>query len=132
MVTVIVAHLNVSIKTNATTHALKLVLSSKSILGIFYLFGRIGLENKNQLFKKRDKKGALGTERNIIVFLWYYKSITFTTTRCSLQLTQRLLTFQAKRSFSRTSFIAFEFCKITARGQLIYWLYYLKMFAVKF
>ena len=76
-----------------------------------------------------------------LLFLCYqpncHKGSTFTTTRYSLQLTQRTLTFHARRSLRTTNFVVCGcrftndfFCKIAARGPLIYgWLYW-KMFAV--
>ena len=78
-----------------------------------------------------------------LLFLCYLpnccKDFTFTTARCSLQLTQQILTFRARRSLRMANFVdcgcwfANEFfCKIAACGPLIYWWYYWKMFAVNF
>ena len=49
-------------------------------------------------------------EGNATVFLCYHpnchKGFTVTTTRCSLQLTQRILTFRARSLMRRTNFVA--------------------------
>ena len=72
-----------------------------------------------------------------IFFVCYQHRVgfTFTTTKCSLQLTQHILTFCVWRSLRTTNFTACGFrfaddffCKITPRGPLIYWWYYWKMF----
>ena len=78
-----------------------------------------------------------------LLFLCYQlncrKGFTFTTIRCNLQLTQHILTFGAWRSLKIINFIVwgcrfakFFFCKVTARGPLIYKWHYCKMFAISF
>ena len=56
------------------------------------------------------------------------QGFTFTTTRCSLQLTQHILIFCVRRSLRTKNFTTCGcrfangfFCKITAHGPLIYW-----------
>ena len=107
-----------SIKTNTTTHALKLFLTSKRKLHevkhasldpwALLLFGNLGFGDKNQLFKKR-KKEPQGWRVTQLLFLCYqpncHMGFSFTTTRCSLQLTQRILTFRARRSLRTTNFV---------------------------
>ena len=102
-------------------------------------FGRLGLGDKNPLEKRKKNP----SERRVtqLLFLCYQpnclKGFTFTTIRCILQLTQRILAFHAGRRFRATNFIVCGcrftndfFCKIAARGSLIYWWYYWKMVAV--
>ena len=67
------------------------------------------------------------------------KGFTFTTTSCSLQLTQHILTFRARRILMKTNFVVCWckfandfFCKIVAHGSLICRWYYWKIFAVNF
>ena len=74
-----------------------------------FIFERLGLGYKNQLLKKRQER-RLGTEGNATVFLCYHpnchKGFIVTKTRCSLQLTQRILTFRARSLMRRTNFVA--------------------------
>ena len=78
-----------------------------------------------------------------LLFLCYqsifYMGFTFTTTKCSLQLTQHILTLRARRSLRTTNFIVCEcrfanyfFCKIGTGGSLIHLWYCWKMFAAHF
>ena len=105
-----------SIKTNTTTNALKLFLTSKQklhqvtrqprSLGSF-AFQKAWIGRKDQLLKKRKKKPQ---EQRVtqLLFLCYQPNcrmgFTFTTTRCSFQLTQCILIFRA-RSLRTTNFI---------------------------
>ena len=114
-------------------HPLKLFLTSKQKLHdplALSLFGRLGLGDKNQLLKKR-KKGAVGMEGNATAFFCYkpncHMGFTFATTRCSLKLTQCVLTFRARRSLRTTNFVVRGyrfannfFCNIATHGSLIY------------
>ena len=78
-----------------------------------------------------------------LFFLCYqlncHMGFTFTTIRCSLQLTQRNLTFGVRRSLATMNFVVCGcrfannfFFKVTARGPLIYRWYYWNMFPVNF
>ena len=94
-------------------------------------------------FKKKRQERNSRTEGNEAVFCMlsakFHKGFTFTTTRCTLQLTQHILTFYVRRSLKTTNLIVCGcrfandfFCKIIACGSLIYWWYYWKMFTVNF
>ena len=68
-----------------------------------------------------------------------HKGFTFTTTRYSLQLTQRILTFRARRILMMTNFVVCGcrfannfFCKIITHGSLIYRWYYCKNVCCQF
>ena len=94
-------------------------------------------------FKKKRKKEHYEWRVMQLLFLCYqfnfFKGFTFTTTRFSLQLSQRMLTFHARGKLRMTNFVVCRcrftnnfFCKIAARGPLIYWWYHWKIFAVNF
>ena len=78
-----------------------------------------------------------------LLFLCYqpncHMGFTFATTRCSLWLTQHILTFCTRRSSRMSNFTVREyrsandfFCKIATFGSLIHQWYCWKMFAVHF
>ena len=99
-----------------------------SILGLFCFFKRLDWGTRIN-FQKRDRKGTLEQGVTQLFFVYYqpkfHNGFTFTTTRCSFQLTHCILTF-CVRSLKTTNFIACWcrfannfFCKITACGPLL-------------
>ena len=122
-VTVIVSYLHLFnthlIKTNTTTHALQFFLNSKrklhevvyqpQALGSF-AFRKGQTRGEESAFKKETRNEPQERMVTQLLFLCYqpnrHKGFNFTTTRCSLQLTQRTLTFCARRSLRMTNFIA--------------------------
>ena len=122
-----------SIKTNTIMHVLKLFNQQTKVIWSdtpavsldSFAFGTLGLGNKYQLSKEKNK-GALGTEGNATAFsmlpAWLSKAFTFTTSRCSSQLTQLVLTFHGKRNLRMTSLVVCDCSfEIAACGPLIYY-----------